>query len=313
MDIVHRSVMAEETVEFLKPEKPGSLFVDCTLGEGGHSERFLASFPDLQVWGVDADATIMAKARERLAPFGNRMAFANTWYDQFWLDYSLEQAPDRILFDLGISIFHYVESGRGFSFQGDEQLDMRLDASAGASVAQLLASGKEEQLADIIYQFGEERYARRIARAIVRDRALMPVQTTKQLADLVWRAVPADYRHGRIHPATRTFQALRIAVNDELGRIERALAFSFLRLSPGGKLGVITFHSLEDRIVKNFFKAKARECTCPPEQFRCTCDRVAEAVVLTKKPVVAGEQEVRENPPSRSAKFRVLQKRGGQT
>jgi 16S rRNA (cytosine1402-N4)-methyltransferase len=308
MEIVHRSVMIEEVITALRPETPGSLLVDCTLGEGGHSERFLRDFADLQVCGIDADAAILSKAKIRLSAYGDRMRFFNGWYDDFWVSFPLERKPDRVLFDLGISIFHYVESGRGFSFMSEELLDMRLSQTAGPSVAGLLAGLSETELADIIYQYGEERYSRRIARAICQQRETTPIQTTKELADLIWRAVPADYRHGRIHPATRSFQALRIAANQELTRIDRALQAAFTQLAPNGLIGVITFHSLEDRLVKLFFREMAKDCTCPPEQARCTCDRVPRGRILTKKPLVATDDEVRLNPPSRSAKFRVLQK-----
>jgi len=308
MEIVHRPVMVEEVLQMLKPEGPGALVVDGTLGEGGHSERFLKDWPEAQVVGIDADANIQAKAIERLAAFGGRFQAYNDWYDHFFSSWPLERRADRILLDLGISVYHYQESGRGFSFQRDEPLDMRLREDAGPSVAELVATLSEDELADIIFRFGEERYGRKIARAICRGREMAPITGSKQLAELIRAVVPADYRYGRLHPATRTFQALRIAANGELERIGRALASAFSRLEVGGRFGVITFHSLEDRLVKQYFREKAKECSCPPEQPRCTCDRVPEAEVLTRKAMLPGETEIRENPPSRSAKFRVLRK-----
>lgn len=308
MEIVHKSVMAQEALQYLRPDADGQLMIDATLGEGGHSECFLASFPALQICGLDADVRIQAKARERLAPFGERMAFWNGWYDDFFGAYPLARRPARILFDFGISIFHYVESGRGFSFSRDEALDMRLNPDGGVSVADYLATVSEVNLADVIWRYGEERLSRRIARAICQARSLAPITGSKQLADIIWGAVPADYRHGRLHPATRTFQALRIQANRELERIERALQGAFAVLEPGGVLGVITFHSLEDRLVKQYFRAMSVTCHCPPQQARCTCDRVPFGELVLKKALLPTAQECAENPPSRSAKFRFIRK-----
>jgi 16S rRNA (cytosine1402-N4)-methyltransferase len=314
MDIVHLPVMVEEVVRDLAPVPDRSaLLVDCTLGEGGHSARFLADFPELRVVGVDADATIQAKARQRLAPFGDRMRFFNAWYDGFWADCPLGEPADRILFDLGISVFHYVESGRGFSFAKDEPLDMRLAGNAGPGVADWLADCTEAELADVLFEFGEERYGRRIARAVLAERersgrGVFADMGAAGLAKLIWDAVPADYRHGRIHPATRSFQALRIRVNNELERIQRALEGAYAHLAPGGRLGVISFHSLEDRLVKNFFREMSRECICPPEQPRCTCGGVARARLVHRKVVLPTDAETAVNPPSRSARWRVLEK-----
>ena len=314
MDIVHLPVMATEVLEYLAPASDqATLLVDCTLGEGGHSERFLKSFPGISVCGIDADAGIQAKARERLQAFAPRVRFFNMWYDDFFAAYPLEQAADRILFDLGISIYHYVESGRGFSFSKDEPLDMRLSETAGPSVAGFLEDCTEKELADVIYQYGEERYSYRIAKAMLalrqeRGARVFRTMHAAELAQLIWDAVPADYRHGRIHPATRTFQALRIKVNRELERIEAALRGAFDHLRPGGRLGVISFHSLEDRLVKNFFRDLSKDCVCGPEQPRCVCGGVARARLLTRKAVQASEAEISLNPPSRSAKWRVVEK-----
>jgi 16S rRNA (cytosine1402-N4)-methyltransferase len=308
MEIVHTSVMAKEAVEYLRPNAPGQLLIDATLGEGGHSESFLQTYPDLLVCGIDADPVIQAKARQRLAPFGERMRFWSGWYNDFFESYPLDSKPDRILFDFGISIFHYVESGRGFSFSRDESLDMRLNPNAGQSVAEYLARVSVEDLANVIFQFGEERLSRRIARGIIAYRAQAAITGSKQLADIIWHSVPADYRHGRIHPATRTFQALRIHVNRELERIDAAIRGAFQVLKPGGLMGVITFHSLEDRGVKQFFRHLAQACHCPAEQPRCTCDRQPYAELLFKKALVPSAVECENNPPSRSAKFRFVRK-----
>lgn len=308
MEIVHRSVMADEAIKFLEPDADGQLLIDATLGEGGHSERFLTTFPALRVCGIDADQDIQSKARVRLAPFGERMSFYLGWYNDFFASYPLAERPDRILFDFGISIFHYVESGRGFSFSRDEALDMRLNKASGPSVAEVLAGINEEDLANIIFEFGEERYSRRIARGIVAERSISRIETSSQLAEIIWKSVPPDYRHGRIHPATRTFQALRIHVNHELERIETAQRDAFSALKVGGILGIITFHSLEDRLTKQFFKEVSKDCICPQEQARCTCDRKPLGELLVRKPVLPSAEECAVNPPSRSAKFRFVRK-----
>jgi 16S rRNA (cytosine1402-N4)-methyltransferase len=309
MNIAHTPVMVEEVLAYLSPAEDGeSLLFDCTLGEGGHSERFLSKFPQLRVVGIDRDPVIQEKARARLSPFGDRMQFYLGWYDFFFEQDPVEQRPDRILFDLGISVFHYTESGRGFSFSADEPLDMRLDSSEGESAADLVNSLGEKKLADVFFLYGEERYSRRIAARIIEERKQQPIISSKQLADIIWKAVPAAYRHGRIHPATRSFQGLRICVNHELERAERAIVLAFSALQPGGRLGVISFHSLEDRIVKNLFRDWSRNCSCPPEQPICNCGGRALGKLLTRKPVTPGEEEVRVNAPSRSAKFRVVEK-----
>jgi len=296
--------MKNEALQWLAPVKEEALMVDGTLGEGGHSEAFLQQFPSLHIIGLDADPEIQKKARHRLEPFGERMQFENIWFDQFFAQY---QGPGlhRILLDLGISVFHYQESQRGFSFSKEEKLDMRLNSREGESAWDLVNQWEADALADIIYQFGEERYSRRIARAIVQNR---PVDQTKELADIIYKAVPQAYRRGKIHPATRTFQALRIQVNGELERLDRVLKQAFRSLEPGGRLGIITFHSLEDRAVKRYFQHLHRDCLCDPQAPRCTCGDVRRGKLCFNKPLTPSAQEVAENSPSRSAKFRVIEK-----
>lgn len=308
MKIVHTPVLLNETLELLKPQDGPSLMIDGTLGEGGHTEAFLENFPELNIIGLDADSGIQAKAKERLAPFGERISFRNTWFDDFFADYCEEKRPERILLDLGVSVFHYEESERGFSFGKDETLDMRLDASSGESAEDLVNYWSEKDLADIIYKYGEERYSRRIAGAICRRRAESPIVKADDLADLIRGAVPAAARHGRIHAATRTFQALRIAVNGELDRLERVMAEAFRVLVPGGRLGIITFHSLEDRMVKLQFRDWDRNCLCHPDAPRCTCGDVHRGKLVNKKPLGPSEEEIKQNSPSRSAKLRVIEK-----
>ena len=313
MEIIHTPVLLQETLKYLSPVgepfEKNCFMVDSTLGEGGHSEAFLSSFENLRIIGLDADCKIQARAKERLAPFGNRMNFYSGWFNDFYANYPENlPKPDLILFDLGISVFHYERSGRGFSFRYDEPLDMRLNPNAGESVETLVNTKREEELANIIFNYGEERYSRRIARAIVEHRKMSKIVSSKVLADIIYGAVPAQYRHGNIHPATKSFQAFRIAVNGELDRLPLALENAFKNLKPGGKLGVITFHSLEDRIVKNMFKDWAKKCTCPPEQPICTCGGKPKAELILRKPVGPSDSEVAENSPSRSAKLRVLRK-----
>ena len=313
MEIIHTPVLLQETLKYLSPVgepfENDCFMVDSTLGEGGHSEAFLSSFKNLRIIGLDADSKIQARAKERLAPFGDRMNFYNGWFNDFYANYPENlPKPNLILFDLGISVFHYERSGRGFSFRYDEPLDMRLNPNAGESVEVLVNTTREEELANIIFNYGEERYSRRIARAIVEHRKMSKITSSKVLADIIYGAVPAQYRHGNIHPATKSFQAFRIAVNGELDRLPLALENAFKNLKPGGKLGVITFHSLEDRIVKNIFREWAKSCTCPPEQPICKCGGKPRAELILRKPVGPSDVEVAENSPSRSAKLRVLRK-----
>ena len=290
MQYVHYSVMQNEVLSFLDPGDGEALLVDCTLGEGGHSNLFLQRYPNLKVIGLDRDCRIMEKAKNRLAPYGDRFQAKNIWFDEFWKNYE-GPAVDYVLFDLGISVFHYEESGRGFSFRRQEKLDMRLDVDAALDAAEVVNTYDEKSLADLIYNYGEERYSRRIAAAICNYRQTKQIEYTNELADIIWDAVPNEYRHRRIHPATKTFQALRIEINGELDRIEPALEGAVKALKPGGRIAVITFHSLEDRPVKWFFK-----------------DHENILEILTKKPLEPTQEECDANPPSRSAKLRVVEK-----
>ena len=315
MEIIHTPVLLNECLSYLSPigEKyeQNAFMIDSTLGEGGHSYNFLKKYPSLTVLGVDADAVIQKRARERLAPFfeQGRMKFVNDWFNNFYASYPADlPRPNLILFDLGISVFHYERSGRGFSFRHDEELDMRLNPNAGESAEDVVNSMGEEQLANMIYLYSDEKYSRRIAAAICRERAVSRIKSTKELAEIIFNAVPSKYRYGNIHPATRTFQALRIYVNSELKRLPEAIHSAFNVLEVGGKMGVITFHSLEDRIVKNYFRNLGKECVCPPEVAVCECGGSPCAEILTRKPVEPSEAEVKENSPSRSAKLRVVRK-----
>ncbi|MFA6864527.1 MAG: 16S rRNA (cytosine(1402)-N(4))-methyltransferase RsmH [Sphaerochaetaceae bacterium] len=308
MEYVHYSVMKEEVKHYLVPplDRP-SVMVDCTTGEGGHTHMMLSEYPNLKVYGLDCDIHIQEKAKTRMKEFGDRFIPVHTWFNDYFDDYQGEKV-DLVLFDLGISIFHYAESDRGFSFKKEEKLDMRLNDESTLTAAMVVNSYSEEDLANVIYKYGEERYSRRIARAICERRTEKEIETSSDLEDIIFKSVPATYKHGRIHPATRSFQALRIEVNKELDRIEPALRGAVKALNPGGRIAVITFHSLEDRIVKWTFKDLAKKCTCPPEQLQCTCGGKAAIKILTKKPLVASDDENKMNPPSRSAKLRVIEK-----
>ena len=313
MKIVHTPVLLNECLEFLSPVgesfEKDALMIDSTLGEGGHSFNFLSKYKNLKIIGLDADSNIQAKAKVRLAEFGERMNFYNGWFNDFYKNYPEDsRKPNLILFDLGISVFHYEESNRGFSFRYDEKLDMRLNQNEGESAADLVHNLSEENLANLIYLYGEEKLSRRISSAIINARNGSKIESSKELAEIIWNAVPSSYRYGPIHPATRTFQALRIAVNSELKRLPESLHAACNVLENGGKMGVITFHSLEDRIVKHYFKNLSKKCVCPSNVAICRCGGSACAEDLTRKPVCPTEEEIKMNSPSRSAKLRVVRK-----
>ncbi|MDR2865774.1 MAG: 16S rRNA (cytosine(1402)-N(4))-methyltransferase RsmH [Spirochaetaceae bacterium] len=319
-DVVHTPVLPEETLELLsaapsllrEENRRNGLMVDATLGEGGHSEAFLSRFPDLKIIGIDADARILGVATQRLQRFGGRITFYSGWADDFFSLYFKNhedhERPDIILIDLGVSLFHYEKGDRGFSFRKDEVLDMRIDTSRGEPVSSMLARLNERELADILYYNADERYARRIARAIVERRQMSALSSSAELADIVRRALPAKESRGRVHPATKTFQALRIMANRELERLPELLESAFSVLNIGGRLGLISFHSLEDRIVKNFFREKARVCVCPVSVPVCSCGGTPELRLVTRKAVLPSQEELEKNPPSRSAKLRVAEK-----
>ncbi|MDR2517322.1 MAG: 16S rRNA (cytosine(1402)-N(4))-methyltransferase RsmH [Spirochaetaceae bacterium] len=309
MEIIHTPVLLEETLSLLAPEAADEWMVDATVGEGGHSFAFLSRFPGLRVTGIDVDREILAVARERLAVFAGRVRFHAGWSGDFFAETRNEagEKPGRILIDLGISSFHYEKGRRGFSFRRDEELDMRLDPRYGESAGSLLRRLSERDLADLLYRYGGERFSRRIARLVAGERRRAPVFSSVSFAELVSRAVPPAFRRGPIHPATRSFQALRIAVNGELEKLPALLEDALAALKPGGRLGVISFHSGEDRVVKNCFREKSRDSRRAAET---PIKEKGEAAfrLVTPKPVVPGEDERRKNPPSRSAKLRVIEK-----
>jgi 16S rRNA (cytosine1402-N4)-methyltransferase len=289
----HEPVMVSEVLDMLLPSR-GGVFVDCTVGLGGHSRALLERGAS-HVLALDRDSSALQIAREALAPFGDRVTLVHADYRDLprVLDSQGLTAIDGALADLGVSSMQLDTDGRGFSFRRDEPLDMRMDQTQGPSAADLLRDVDERELADLIFQYGEERYSRRIAREIVTARGEAPVVTTGQLAAIVRRAIP---RHGyqRINPATRTFQALRIWVNRELEGLDAFLAQAAERLREGARLAVITFHSLEDRIVKHAFRALERSATA--------------IRILTKRPLVPTDEEVARNPRARSAKLRAIER-----
>ncbi len=305
----HQPVMPEESMRLLQPER-GGLFVDATLGLGGHTEAMLQASADVKVVGIDQDAEALKLAKSRLKRFGKRVRFVHANFSQIGAAVG-RRRPNGIIADLGVSSLQLDSETRGFSFRFDAPLDMRMDRdSGGETAAELLARAGQVELADIIYQYGEERASRKIARWIIEKReAGDPIETTQQLADLVKRAVRTSPKD-KIHPATRTFQALRIAVNDELDILDRFIMDSVNVLKTGGVLAVITFHSLEDRIVKLAFQRLAGRCQCPPRMPKCICGAVKRVEVLTRKPVIPTASEQKDNPRSRSAKLRACRKLG---
>jgi len=308
MEFVHYPVMAKEVKEFLIPiNEDNPLMVDCTTGEGGHTFMMLNTHPNLTVVGLDCDEHIQEKAKFRMKEFGDRFIPVHTWFDDYFKEYD-GPLLDLVLIDLGISIFHYEESNRGFSFKKEEKLDMRLNDQSELTAQMVVNTYKEDDLANIIFKYGEERYSRRIAKAICEARQLNEITSSSELESIIFKSVPQGYKHGRIHPATRTFQALRIEVNHELDRIENTIINAVKSLKVGGRMAVISFHSLEDRIVMWTFKNLEKGCTCPPEVMRCTCGSKPMVKILTKKPIVATDEENKINPPSRSAKLRVIER-----
>lgn len=308
---LHRPVMPVEALAHLGVGRHG-LYVDATLGLGGHAELILRASPLNRLIGFDRDAEAIELARERLSEFGERFDAVHSDYRQIKtvLQEKGIESVAGVLADLGVSSFQFDTPERGFSFRfsdANSPLDMRMDRAQAMTAADLVNRASEHELADIIFEYGEERAARRIARVIVAERAKAPIKTTAQLANLVVRAVHQQ-GHWKIHPATRTFQALRIAVNRELEGLDQFVADAVGLLNPGGRLVVITFHSLEDRIIKQTFRFQSGICACPSSQPVCQCGAVKRVEVLTRKAVQPSEAELAENPRARSAKLRACQK-----
>ncbi|MDD2320030.1 MAG: 16S rRNA (cytosine(1402)-N(4))-methyltransferase RsmH [Geobacteraceae bacterium] len=306
----HISVLYEEVLHYLAPH-PGGIYVDGTLGGAGHARGVLeASCPDGMLLGFDRDQEALAVAAARLAPYGSRVRLFHENFCRLPDVLAREgiESIDGLVLDVGVSSHQLDKAERGFSFQQDAPLDMRMDGSSGKTAADLVNTLPEQELERIIRDYGEERWARRIAAFIVAARTAEPITTTLRLADLVKGAIPRARWEARLHPATRTFQAIRIAVNEELESLERGLIAGVEALKSGGRIVVISFHSLEDRIVKNVFNELARGCVCPKSIPRCICGKLPVVRKLTGKPVIAGQDEIAANPRSRSAKLRAAEK-----
>ena len=304
MTTPHTPVLYQEIIHALQPKSPGC-YIDGTIGAGGHARGILeACTPDGRLLGFDLDSQALALARETLAPYGTRVVLMQASY--FSIPESMQQlgweAVDGIVIDLGVSSMQLDTPERGFSFQVDAPLDMRFNGQTGLTAAQLINTTPEAELADLLFKYGEEPRARRIAKMIVQAR---PVRTTLQLAELAKKAYPG---HSRVHPATRIFQAIRIAVNDELTVLEQALPRAMQALRPGGRLAVISFHSLEDRIVKNFFRRESKDWINPPYEKIYEVERHATLKEISRKPITPGADEIRTNPRARSAKLRVAER-----
>lgn len=311
---LHIPVLEREVLEALAP-KQGGRYLDGTLGMGGHAFALLSAAPGAQLCGLDRDAEALALAQARLAPFGDAVHYFHRRYSQFEeaLDELGWDLLDGALIDIGVSSMQLDTDGRGFSFHGDGPLDMRMDQqSSMPSAWHMVNRERFETLKDCIARLGEDPQAGRIARAIVDARQKTPIDTTTQLADIVYHAYPPAWRaKARNHPATRTFQALRMAVNDELGELERFLSAILGRLRVGGRLAVIAFHSLEDRMVKHAMRAWAEGCRCPRHVPRCVCGHAPEVRILHKKPATASPEELAANPRASSAKLRAVEKISG--
>ncbi len=306
---IHRPVLLEECVEALNI-RPDGVYLDGTLGRGGHSEQIVKRLASGRLICVDRDQAALDAARERLAPWVDRVTLIHSNFDR--VDEILDELSlpgvDGMLFDLGVSSPQLDDGTRGFSYMADAPLDMRMDRDEGLTAASVVNTWPQEELKRILSQYGEERYAPQIAGAIVRSRADKPIATTLELVEVVKSAMPGKALREKQHPAKRTFQAIRIAVNDELACVERMLQRAVPRLNRGGRLAVITFHSLEDRIVKTCLAGFARGCTCPPDFPICVCGKTPQVRLVNKKPILPGEQEIEENPRARSAKLRVAEK-----
>lgn len=308
MDFKHKSVLLQEVIKGLNINPQGT-YVDCTLGGGGHSEEILSHLQGGRLIAIDQDQDALDHAKQRLADY-EHVTYCHDNFERlpFILDELAPEGVDGILMDLGVSSYQLDNPARGFSYMNDAPLDMRMDQAAGLTAYNVVNEYTEGDLARIIKEYGEERYARRIARLIVEARDPEPIQTTFQLNEIIKRAIPARERRTGPHPSKRTFQAIRIEVNRELSILKATIEGGIQRLKPGGRYAVITFHSLEDRIVKNVFKEQADPCTCPPH-LPCVCGKTPTVNLVSRKAIESGREELEDNPRARSAKLRICEKR----
>ena len=306
---IHKPVLWREIVDFIKESfrEGGGLLADCTLGEWGHSEILLRSFPDLKIVGFERDSDILEAAKGRLSVFDGRVSFVKGNFSSIAEYFEGRAKPDYILYDFGISSYHLDKSGKGFSFASEEALNMSLDGE-GLDAWHVINKYSQDELARVFREYGEEKWGVHIARIIVERRAKEPINSAKQLASIVLAAIPKRFHVKNIHPATRIFQGVRIEVNNELQSIEEGLKRGFNILNENGIMMAISFHSLEDRIVKNFFRRMKDGCTCSLEPQRCMCENKPFMKALTKKPIEADDDEVQWNNRSRSAKLRAAMK-----
>ena len=305
----HRPVLLDECIENLNI-RPDGVYLDGTLGRAGHSREIAKRLTTGRLICVDRDAAALEAAKDRLAGWMDRVTLVHSNFDRVGdivADLGLP-GVDGMLFDLGVSSPQLDDGARGFSYMADAPLDMRMDRSEGLTAADVVNTWPQEELKRILFQYGEERYAPLIAAAIVRRRQERPVATTLELVDVIKGAMPGKALKEKQHPAKRSFQAIRIAVNDELASVERMLKGAVPKLNRGGRLAVITFHSLEDRIVKTGLAEFARGCTCPPDFPVCVCGKTPDVKLINKKPILPTEREIEENPRARSAKLRVAEK-----
>ncbi len=309
MEFCHKSVLLDECIEALCI-RPDGIYLDGTLGGAGHSYEIARRLTTGRLIGVDRDAVALEAAQKRLAPFADRVTTVHSNFSELGsiLDTLGIAAVDGMLFDLGVSSPQLDDAQRGFSYMADAPLDMRMNKDDALTAYEVVNTWPAEELRRILYEYGEERYAPQIASAIARRREKSPIETTLELVDVIRSAMPPQALREKQHPAKRSFQAIRIAVNDELGAVSKLMRTAFSRLKPGGRLAVITFHSLEDRIVKSEMQLASRGCTCPPEFPVCVCGKKPLIRVVTRKPIVSGTRELEENPRARSAKLRVAEK-----
>ena len=308
-EFVHKSVLLDECIENLAI-RPDGIYVDGTLGGAGHSVQIARRLTTGRLIGVDRDQVALEAAGARLAPYGDRVTLVHSNFQNLAgiLDSLNISQVHGILLDLGVSSPQLDDGSRGFSYMANAPLDMRMDRTAGLTAYEVVNTWPREELRRILYDYGEERYAPQIASAIERRRGERPIETTLELVDIIRSAMPPQALREKQHPAKRTFQAIRIAVNDELAAVEQVMRDAVPRLAPGGRLCVITFHSLEDRIVKSTMQAAGKGCTCPPEFPVCVCGKKPQVRVISRKPIVSGDAELEENPRARSAKLRVCEK-----
>ena len=309
MNYVHKSVLLHESVDALQI-KPNGVYVDGTLGGGGHSEEIAKRLNGGKLICIDQDERAIERASRRLEPYMDRITIVHGNFRELGeiLDRLQVQRVDGMLFDLGVSSPQLDETERGFSYMHDAPLDMRMDETQSFTAREVINGWPEERLRRILFEYGEERYASRIASAIARRREERPIETTTELSDLIRSAMPAAALREKQHPAKRSFQAIRIAVNDELNALSDMLGVAAERLATGGRLAVISFHSLEDRIVKNAIASREKGCTCPRDFPVCTCGFVQTLRSVTRKPIIASGEELEENPRARSAKLRVAER-----